>query len=189
MDPIFVAVEFAARAHAGQYRKRTTIPYIVHPLAVAKLLIEYDFPQDVVLAGVLHDTVEDTAVTVDEIRTAFGNEVAALVSAVTEPPRTFSWEERKRAILEQMETAALPVLALECADKLDNLRDIQAHSARDGDMVWERFNRPKLYQHWYYASIAQIFLRRISETDDSLLFRDFIDSVQTVFGSLTPPSI
>ena len=188
MDLIFPAIEFAARAHAGQYRKRTKIPYIVHPLAVAKLLIENNFPAQVVAAGVLHDTVEDTNVTLDEIRAAFGDEVASLVGAVTEPPRTFSWEERKRAILRQMETAPLSVLAIECADKLDNLRDIQAHSARDGEAVWERFNRPKPYQHWYYASIAQVFLRRISNSDDSLLFRDFVDAVQAVFGSLTVDS-
>lgn len=189
MDPIFEAIEFAAQAHAGQYRKGTHVPYIAHPLAVAKLLLENDFDSAVAIAGLLHDTVEDTRVTLEEIRARFGDRVAALVRAVTEPPRTFTWEERKRAMLQQLEQASFQVLALECADKLDNLREIQNNYARLGEATWERFNRPKEYQHWHYASMAQLFMRRVPEFETNLLFREYVYLVQAVFGALTPPPL
>ena len=189
MDILFEAIEFAARAHAGQYRKGTQVPYIAHPLGVAKLLIENDFDTEVAIAGLLHDAVEDTHVTLDEIRARFGERVADIVSAVTEPPRTFTWEERKRAMLEQLEHASFEVLALECADKLDNLREIQNNFARIGDATWERFNRPKEFQHWHYASIAQLVIRRVPDFESHFLFREFVRAVQTTFGSLTPPPI
>lgn len=187
MDLIFDAIEFATRAHAGQYRKGTRIPYIAHPLAVAKLLIENNFEPEVVIAGLLHDTIEDTNVTIQEIRARFGERVAVIVAAVTELPRSFAWEERKRAILQQMETAPFEVLALECADKLDNLREIQNNFARVGEATWERFNRPKKYQQWHYASLAQLFLRRVPKPETHFLFTEYARMIQQVFGTLDVP--
>src|SRR6476660_5351370 len=103
MPRLFDAVEFAAHAHAEQFRKGTRIPYITHPLNVMRLLIEADCAEDVVIAGLLHDTVEDTPVTLDDIRSRYGSVVADLVAGVTEPPRTFTWEQRKQSVLNQLE--------------------------------------------------------------------------------------
>jgi (p)ppGpp synthase/HD superfamily hydrolase len=69
---IFEAIEFGARAHAGKYRKGTEVPYIVHPLGVMKILVEHGASEDLVVAGILHDTVEDTYVTLEDIRNSFG---------------------------------------------------------------------------------------------------------------------
>jgi (p)ppGpp synthase/HD superfamily hydrolase len=82
---IFKVIEFATLAHSGQYRKGTKIPYIVHPLAVGQILIEHGCSVQVVIAGILHDTLEDTRVTIGEINDLFGKEVADLVQAVSEP--------------------------------------------------------------------------------------------------------
>lgn len=182
MNPLFDAIEFATRAHRGQYRKSTRIPYIVHPLNVVKLLVESGCPDEVVIAGALHDTVEDTPVTREEIRARFGDAVADLVDAVTEPSRSAPWEERKRAILARLATAPLPVLQLEAADKLDNLRSIQQDYLRQGDAVWERFNRPRPYQHWHYASLADLFKQRVPDYASIPLFNDFVLTVEEVFG-------
>lgn len=193
MNNLFDAIEFAVRAHSGQFRKGTRVPYIVHPMGVAKVLIEHGYAEPVVIAGLLHDTVEDTRVTIEEIRAQFGDEVAELVAAMTELPRSFSWGERKQDMLARLATAPFDVLALECADKLDNLREIQTNYARHGEATWERFNRPKPYQHWYYASLAQRFLERVPDAPRHSLFCEFASTVENVFGdesnSLTPNPI
>lgn len=184
---LFDAIEFATLAHRGQFRKGTRVPYIVHPLNVAKLLIESDAAANTVIAGVLHDTIEDAGVTSDQIAQRFGKEVCELVAAVTEPPRSLVWEDRKRTVLKRLESAPLAVLELECADKLDNIRAIQEDYARYGDALWERFNRPRPYQQWYYASMAQLLVRRIPAWETNLLLRRFIHAVQDVFGTTAPP--
>jgi len=189
MSQLFDAIEFATHAHSGQYRKATRIPYIIHPLNVVKLLIESDCPEVVVIAGALHDTVEDTAVTAGEIRARYGNDVADLVDAVTEPPRAAPWEDRKREILVRLATAPPPVLLVEAADKLDNLHSIQADYARQGDAVWDRFNRPRPYQHWHYASLAQVFMQRIPAYATIPLLNEFVQTVEDVFGTNIPPPV
>jgi (p)ppGpp synthase/HD superfamily hydrolase len=181
MKNLFEAIEFAVYAHSGQFRKGTGVPYIVHPMGVAKLLIENDYTEAVVIAGLLHDTVEDTRVTLQEIRAQFGDAVAELVAAVTELPRSFTWEQRKQDILTRLATAPREVLALECADKLDNIREIQMNYVRTGEATWERFNRPKLYQHWYYASLAELFSERVPDAPPHSLFREFASAVESVF--------
>ena len=97
---IFKAIEFAARAHSGQYRKGTKIPYIVHPLGVAKLLIEHGCPDHIVIAGILHDTTEDTPVTLEQIKDIFGLAVAALVEEASEPDKSDTWENRKKSTIQ-----------------------------------------------------------------------------------------
>ncbi len=76
---IFQAVEFASTAHSGHFRKGTNVPYIIHPLGVAKILIEHGCSEEIVVAGILHDTVEDTAITLEDIRRSFGERVDHLV--------------------------------------------------------------------------------------------------------------
>ena len=76
---LFEAIEFATKAHSGQYRKTTKVPYIIHPLGVVKILIDYGCREEVVAAGVLHDTVEDTDVTLGEIHSHFGKNIKSQV--------------------------------------------------------------------------------------------------------------
>ena len=139
MPTIFDAIEFAGRAHAGQYRKGTRIPFIFHPLGVARILIECDAAEELVIAAVLHDVVEDTKVTLPELRERFGAEVERLVRAVSEPNRSDPWENRKQDTLDFLESAPEEVLLLEAADKLDNIRGIHEDFLREGATLWQRF--------------------------------------------------
>jgi (p)ppGpp synthase/HD superfamily hydrolase len=177
---IFEAIEFAVKAHSGQFRKGTKIPYIVHPLSVARILIEHDCPEEVVVAGILHDTVEDTPVTIGDIRRSFGENVASLVAGASEPGKSDTWENRKRHTIEYLKTAPLDVLFVSLADKLDNIRAIRADYEKLGDAVWSRFNRPKESQAWYYRSLADLFGARIEGPFASLV-KEFRSEVNKVF--------
>ncbi len=180
---IFRAIEFAARAHRNHYRKGTRVPYIVHPLNVAKILIEYGCPEEVVIAGILHDTTEDTPVTIGEIRKEFGDKVAALVEAASEPDKADTWENRKSHTIEYLKTAPVDVLILSCTDKLDNVKSIIEDVEKDGESVWNRFRRPKDDQEWYYRSLVEVFHARAGEDEKAAsLIRRFALEVKILFG-------
>jgi (p)ppGpp synthase/HD superfamily hydrolase len=183
MPNIFDAVEFAARAHRGQYRKASQIPYILHPLNVARILIECGASEDLVLAAVLHDVVEDTPVTLDQLRAQFGDHVGDLVQAISEADRQDTWENRKRAMLVLTEQASQDVLLLELADRLDNIREIQRDLAAQGDVVWKRFTRGFEQQQWLYHQFADLFSRRVTTDCGIPLAQEFRTRVNEVFGS------
>ena len=92
---IFDALQFATNAHSGQFRKGTKIPYIVHPVTVMQTLIEYGASDDAVMAGILHDTLEDTPTTVADLEQNFGKRITHLVIGASEMDKSLSWEERK----------------------------------------------------------------------------------------------
>ena len=181
---IFDAIEYAAQAHREHFRKGTNIPYIIHPISVAKILIEYDCAEELVIAALLHDTVEDTAVTLEAIRAKFGEKVAGLVEAASEPDKSDTWENRKRHTLEYLKTAPMEVLLLSCADKLDNIRSIKEDYERFGESVWKRFRRAKDAQKWYYTELADLFMGRAEGEPGATLFRQFCYEVQQVFPKL-----
>jgi (p)ppGpp synthase/HD superfamily hydrolase len=179
---IFKAIQCAVRAHAGQFRKGTRIPYIIHPLRVAEVLIEYECSDEVVIAGILHDTIEDTAITVDDIMRSFGEKIAELVENASEPDKSDTWENRKQHTIEYLTAAPMDVLLITCADKLDNLRSIQKDYERAGEKVWSRFNRPKDYQQWYYRALGDVFMSRIDKEPAASLFQNFNREVEDFFG-------
>lgn len=135
------ALAFAARAHGAvrQERKGTHFPYIAHPIRVAEILDRFERGEDVVVAGFLHDTMEDANVSEHELGAAFGTTVASLVTAVSEPDKSLPWRDRKEHTVEQLERESDPnVLVLVAADKLDNVRSIAdtlRHLAREGEDV------------------------------------------------------
>ncbi len=179
---IFKAIEFAARAHSGDYRKGTRIPYIIHPLNVAKFLIESDCPEHVVAAGILHDTLEDTRVTFEEIRDAFGSEVAELVGSVSEPNKSdHTWENRKAHTLKRLKTASSETIMIALADKMDNITAIREDRERSGEKVWMRFRRPKEMQQWYYGALAEIFSARLTDGKAAALVNAYKTEVDRVF--------
>jgi len=179
---IFRAIDFATKAHSGQYRKGTRIPYITHPLNIAKILIEQECPEQVIVAGILHDTLEDTRVTADEIRDLFGSEVAALVEAVSEPNKSdHTWENRKAHTLKILRTALPEVLMISLADKLDNIKAIREDHEKTGDRIWKRFNRPKEKQQWYYEAILNVFFARLNGKQTLALVHQFKSDVDHVF--------
>ncbi len=183
---IFQAVEFATKAHSGQFRKGTNVPYLVHPLGVCKILIEAGCSEDVVVAGLLHDTVEDSSTTIDDIRRVFGPEVAVLVEGASEPNRSDSWEKRKQHSIDRLETIPMDGVYVSLADKLHNIREIRADYEKLGDDVFRRFNRPKDQQEWYYRALANIFSDRIvDEPFLSLLLELRFEIVKVFQGSLS----
>lgn len=146
------ALEIAAKAHQGQYRKGTDTPYISHPYAVGLLLTAAGCREAVIIAGILHDTVEDTPLTLDFIRAEFGEEIAHIVDGCSENKR-LRWRARKTECIEALKTASMEVCLVTCADKLHNLRTIISEYEQIGDAVWERFHGDIEAQRWYYRSV------------------------------------
>ena len=93
-DIIFDALRFATDAHTGQFRKSTQVPYIVHPVAVMQYLIQHNASGDAVAAGILHDTLEDTPTTENDLRRVFGDRITNLVIGASEPDKSQTWEQR-----------------------------------------------------------------------------------------------
>lgn len=158
MNIIEKAFQFALHKHEGQYRKGTKIPYITHPFAVAMLLKHHGYSDEIVAAGLLHDTLEDTNTTEEELLGEFGPFVLDLVQAASEPDKSQSWEERKLRMLRDLPNKTPDQLAVIVADKLHNLRSIQADSEAIGDAVWTRFNRGKREQSWNYMSVVNALI-------------------------------
>ncbi len=153
------ALRLAAQGHEGQVRKGSPVPYIEHPMAVAMILDRAGFDEEVVVAGLLHDLVEDTSITLDEIRSEFGDSVAETVAACSEIKldshgRKRPWAHRKRDHLETLKSATLATKAVILADKLHNLASI-ALDLEEGQPVWSTFNAPRADVLAYYrASLA-----------------------------------
>lgn len=164
---IHKALEFAALAHKDQQRKGSGVPYIVHPFEVAQILTAYGASEALIVAGLLHDTIEDTSVAQDEIGTAFGEEVLALVLSDSED-KSKTWEQRKQHTVDFLRSAATQEQRLlACADKLSNLRSIAADQQELGDGVWCRFKRGKQQQAWYYRAMLPCF------SDFSSLYEEY----------------
>lgn len=157
------AITLAARAHEGQVRKGTKLPYIVHPVGVAALVAKYGGDEDQQIAGLLHDVLEDAGehLAVD-IEQAFGTRVLRIVRACTDgvpdaSGRKPSWELRKRAYLEHLAQADDEVLLVSGCDKLYNAQAILEDLIEVGPAVFTRFSAGKYGTLWYYQSLAQIF--------------------------------
>lgn len=188
VSPIIIhAIEFASKVHRNQPRKGSRMPYLIHPLGVAKILIDNDEPDDVVAGGILHDVIEDCGddekISRADIEREFGPRIAELVAHATEPEfHCKSWEERKAHTISYVESLQdMQAVSLICADKLDNLLSIEEDLKRHGEKVWDRFSRPKDKQRWYYTSLAEVFAKRAKEAPDKSLFREFEATVKTVF--------
>lgn len=171
------AVIFAAQKHAGQFRKGTDIPYITHPVQVMQILTENNCPENVIVAGILHDTLEDTDTTPAEIEQLFGADVLEIVSAESED-KTKTWQERKQATIDALRDESAAVQMVACADKLANVRAIYSDMQVIGDAVFNRFNAPREKLAWYYKSIAQ----NLSKLSGTQMLRDYIEITNLVFG-------
>ena len=149
------AVAFARRAHAGAVRKGTNIPYITHPMETAVIISLMTEDEDLVVAALLHDVIEDTDVTPEELEERFGRRVTELVLEETED-KSGSWFERKSATVEHLKHATLENKMLTLADKLSNLRSTARDYMMVGEDIWQRFNeKDKSKLKWYYGSIMR----------------------------------
>jgi GTP pyrophosphokinase len=157
------ALVYAAQLHARQLRKGSQTPYIAHLLAVTALVIENGGDEDLAIAALLHDAVEDQGglETLETIRQSFGPAVAEVVLGCSDavslpkPP----WRRRKEAYLAHLETAPAGVRLVSLADKLHNARAILADYHASGETVWDRFNGGRSGTLWYYRSLADLYAR------------------------------
>lgn len=158
------AFEFAYISHVGTTRKGTQIPYIVHPMDVATILMKNNTSEEMIVAGLLHDVIEKEGVELGEIEQIFGEKVAHLVNFSTEPRELRkkdskkTWDARKQHTIKKIETATKEEKLLTCADKLANIRDMIMNHKQLGNKLWEKFNAPFGKQRWYYSSLCKAFL-------------------------------
>lgn len=178
---IFFAIQFAAAAHSGQYRKGTNVPYLIHPMRAAATLLDAGCPEKLAVAAMLHDTVEDCFVTYEQIEALFGAEVAELVRGASEPDKAASWEHRKQHTIDLLTTANEELLLVAIADKIDNIRSIREDIEMRGDHAWTRFRRGREQQRWYYQSLAGVFTARLTGQPGARLASVFSSEVSAVF--------
>jgi len=171
------AIIFAAGKHRNGLRKGTDIPYISHIMEVMQILIKNSCEENVVIAGILHDTLEDTETTPEEIYKLFGSKVLSIVQSETEN-KSLSWFERKSATISHLRNASVEAKLVCCADKLSNIRSMYADLHKIGEKLWERFNAPKKQIKWYYENIVS----SISEISDTVMYCDLKEMVNDVFN-------
>lgn len=184
MDVFEKALCFATEKHAGQVRKLAKTPYILHPIEVAAIVGTMTDDRELLAAAVLHDTVEDTDTTLEEIQEHFGRRVSLLVMTETEEkrenrPPAETWQLRKEETLDILEnTKDIHVKMMWLGDKLSNMRSFSREFRKRGDSVWQALNQkdPKK-QAWYYVTIANA-LRELKDTD---AYIEYVSLVKYVF--------
>lgn len=148
------AFAFAAELHEGQQRASDAAPFILHPLEVAVLLRNRGFEDEVVAAALLHDAVENTGASVDDVEARFGARVASLVAALSDDPAIEDYAARKAALRQAVEAAGSDAHAIFAADKVAKARELRAQIARDPTLADESRTRARL-EH-YDACVAML---------------------------------
>ena len=179
------AIVFATKAHSGTLRKKDGIPYILHPMEVASIAGGITTDVEVLTAALLHDTVEDTNVTLDTIKSQFGDRVAALVASETEDKRrdrspAETWMQRKVESLAALRNAVDPgVRVLWLSDKLANMRSFARQYEKEGDRMWKDYNQTDpAQQAWYYRTIEAL----TSDLKDTNAWKELRALNARVFG-------
>ncbi len=178
------AIDFAVEAHRGQTRKGAGMPYVLHPLSAARILLEAGCADHVAAAAALHDVIEDTRYGREDIASRFGERVAQLVEFATEPDKLWGWEARKRHTLERIISARdEEALLVTLADKIDNISSIGSALALCGEACWKRFKRGRPEQQWYYTSLRDAYLEKLKNDPGRSLAVQFDAMVRAVFGA------
>jgi (p)ppGpp synthase/HD superfamily hydrolase len=162
------ALQFAARKHHGQMRVETEpLPYITHLFSVALLVAEDGAHDDVVTAAMLHDTLEDTPTTYEELQNTFNDNVATLVQSVSETKEKngekIEWKERKLHYLEQIQSASDDALLISIADKIDNIESKLEAFEKEGPAVHAHWKRPPEDYLWFHNEVLKIVLARLPQ--------------------------
>ena len=177
------AIVFAVKAHANTERRGKGYPYIVHPLEAVEIVATMTPDQELLAAAALHDTVEDTEVTVEQLKAEFGERVASLVAdesdvmpeGMTEED---SWHQRKQAAIDRLSKASHDAKMVALGDKLSNMRAIAHDYDEIGDALWNRFhtNDPKEHE-WHYRGLADA----LRELEDTMAYKEFESLINKVF--------
>lgn len=177
------AIEFAVKAHANSERRGKGFPYIVHPLEAMSIVASMTPDQELLAAAALHDTVEDTGVSIDNIRSEFGDRVADIVKAESDVfteglSEEASWHDRKKAAIDRLAAAPLEAKMVAMGDKLSNMRAIWRDYQEKGDELWKIFHAKDKSDHeWHYRGLAA----SLSELSDSFAYKEFLSLINDVF--------
>ncbi len=177
------AIIFAVKAHHNTERRGKGFPYIVHPMEAVEIVATITSDQELLAAAVLHDTIEDTNVTVEELRAEFGDRIANLVHAESDQftegvSEEDSWHDRKQASIDRLASAPHDAKIVALGDKLSNMRAIARDYAIKGDVLWQIFHVTDKTQHeWHYRGLAA----SLSELSDTFAYKEFVSLINQVF--------
>jgi len=177
------AIIFAVKAHAGTERRGKGFPYIVHPMEAMEIVATITPDQELLAAAALHDVVEDTEISADEIRREFGDRIAALVVAESDVfvegvSEEDSWHDRKQAAMDRLAAAPHDAKIVAMGDKLSNMRAIARDYAVKGDELWKIFHAKDPKDHeWHYRGLAAA----LEELRDTFAYREFVKLIDQVF--------
>ncbi len=179
------AIKRASVLHRNQVRRdEFSVPYVTHLFSVGALLSEYASSEEVIVAGLLHDTLEDTSYTEKEIEREFGKNVKNIVLSVTEATTAekkhtmFSWKERKLRYLDKLQVASAEALMVSAADKIHNLQTLVDDYSRKGESVWKDFHASREEQLWFFGEVLGILEDRLDSPIVSKLRRVYDEAVQ-----------
>ena len=177
------AIVFAVRAHHDTERRGKGFPYIVHPMEAMEIVATITSDQELLAAAALHDTIEDTDVTVEDIRREFGDRVAQLVHAESDRftegvSEEDSWHDRKQAAIDRLSNASHDAKIVAMGDKLSNMRAIWRDYQTKGDELWNIFHvKDKASHEWHYRGLAD----SLSELSDTFAYKEFVHLINDVF--------
>lgn len=177
------AAVFAIRAHHNTERRGKGFPYIVHPMEAVEIVSTITADQELLAAAALHDTIEDTDVTVDQIRAEFGERIANLVHAESDQftegvSEEDSWHDRKQAAIDRLAAAPHDAKIVALGDKLSNMRAIWRDYQTKGDALWSIFHvKDKASHEWHYRGLAA----SLSELSDTFAYQEFVRLINEVF--------
>lgn len=180
------AITFAVKAHQGVERRGKGFPYIVHPMEAVCIVATMTNDQELLAAAALHDVIEDTDTTADDLKKEFGERVAMLVEAESDDKtggsKAETWHQRKQDTLDRLRNADLDIKIVALGDKLSNMRAIAHDYAVLGDELWNRFTVKDPAEHaWRYHALAEA-LNDLSDTD---AYKEFHTLVNKTFGTLS----
>ena len=178
------AIIFAVRAHAGTERRGKGFPYIVHPMEAVEIVATMTRDQELLAAAALHNTMEDTDTTVDQIREEFGDRIASLVASESDTmpegvSEEDSWHTRKQAAIDRLARASHDAKIVALGDKLSNMRAIARDYAQQGDALWDLFHAKDPKDHeWHYRGLAE----SLRELQDTFAYKEFEQLINQVFS-------
>ncbi len=178
------AIVFAVQAHAGTERRGKGYPYIIHPLEAMEIVATMTTDQELLAAAALHDTVEDTDVTVEQIRAEFGERIASLVADESEErlegvSEEESWFDRKQAAVAHLATASHDAKIIALGDKLSNMRAIARDYVVQKNSLWNLFHvKDRKYHEWHYRSLVAA----LRELEGTFAYKEFEQLVNHVFS-------
>jgi len=177
------AIVFAVKAHHNSERRGKGFPYIVHPMEAVEIVATITPDQELLAAAALHDTIEDTDVTMEQIRAEFGDRIANLVQAESDHfvegvSEAESWHDRKQAAIDRLAAAPHDAKMVALGDKLSNMRAIWRDYQVKGDGLWEIFHvTDKASHEWHYRGLAA----SLSELGDTFAYKEFVRLIDEVF--------